>query len=151
MTAKQFYLRALTVPVVTPLVAGAVYSIALLSSKPWSSTMASVAATAAFVGAIGLVSAIPYGLFIVGFLLWLRRPHSVRTMWTVPWLIPVIIGIPVAIFAASPDLQRAAWHDAAGMAILWGGCALLVGYAYAIPIQLVYAILKLTGRIQEAA
>ncbi|HEX5439060.1 MAG TPA: hypothetical protein VFW98_18045, partial [Gemmatimonadaceae bacterium] len=92
-------------------------------------------------------STIPYLLFVIGFVLWTRKPRSDRALRRVPWMAPVIIAVPFALWAASFDLRRLEWSNAWGMVILYGGVALVVGYAYVLPIQLTFLVLKGRGAI----
>ena len=98
---------------------------------------------------MGLWSAIPYALYCVGLLLWLRRPREDHELRRAAWLAPLLIAAPFAVEVAARDLFRGRWEEAAGMMVLWGGCALLVGYAYAAFIEIALIIGKSLGYISS--
>ncbi|HEX5437186.1 MAG TPA: hypothetical protein VFW98_08500, partial [Gemmatimonadaceae bacterium] len=102
MTTRQFYLRALAAPIAVPLLAAAGFALLWLAAShadpiaefQWSGWLFGIA----FIGAW---STIPYLLFVIGFVLWTRKPRSDRALRRVPWMAPVIIAVPFALWAAS--------------------------------------------------
>lgn len=89
---------------------------------------------------LALYSLPAYTPFFVAMRWWLKRPQSIKRIRTVLWLLPLAIS---AAFAAAVWIKNALERrEATNAAVFVFVCGLMLGYIYAVAIELCRALLQ---------
>lgn len=146
MTPEAYYRRALWIPVLLPLVgAGIVWLMIGASPRPPASIRA-VADAAQFLVLAGIVSIVPYGIFV-----WLtvrRNPTMTEAeLRRLSWLAPSYIAGPFAVVMGLVAVPSSGARSALTFGWYVGLVALGTGYFYAVLINATLGALRLAGRV----
>jgi hypothetical protein len=147
VTERRFYTWASLLPFVLP--AGAV-AVAWPSMHSDAGPQNEITKLAAFVSITGAFSTIPYAIALA-VILWRYRSSSPRDFRSLVWSLPLWIALGFGVVFAIPwghggDVS----HFGKGM-LIGGVAALIIGYSYALLIELLHTLTKGFGWIREPA
>lgn len=97
----------------------------------------------------GLLSSVPYLLYLAGTLRWARRQPT-TSLRSALWCAPLVLAAGVTLVGAAALLLRGETAAVVPFAALYGVAAALVGYAYVVPIAGVRWAATRLGVVQAA-
>lgn len=143
MTAATFYRGAAALPVAVPLLA----ALTLVALGGWAPPESALAGALKPVVVIGVVSAVPYALFVAAVLLWVR-PTTTRQYHMLLWAGPAAVALGSATVLALVGVTNGAPGVLLDTA-MFAGLALAVGYAYSLSIFVLFRAAKALGLVIE--
>ncbi|MDQ3698919.1 MAG: hypothetical protein M3373_13010 [Gemmatimonadota bacterium] len=156
MTVQEYYARALWLPVAVPAVAALLVLVGVLSGgrvAPAEGTALSevVLGWAALIVFVGAWSLVPYAVFALVVAIWIHRHRPrARNIRRVAWLAPLLIGIPFGVVLWTPLLGSGAdFPGTMAAAAVYAVCAVVVGYAYLLPIELALLVAQRFGWVEN--
>jgi hypothetical protein len=135
MTAETYYRRAAFLPVAVPVLAFVLLLVLSAIGEPAKGLLLATDDVAGFLVIAGLLSLLPYGLFVGIALSW-AEPSTEADYRRLSWLAPGFIALPFGLVMGLFALGSKSLVGAVGSFATWGLLALGVGYFYAVLINL---------------
>ncbi|MBY0491334.1 MAG: hypothetical protein K2R93_15935 [Gemmatimonadaceae bacterium] len=146
MTERQYFFRALLFPLVLPLAAWGLVLLMQQSGHAYRTPTDAIYKSASLLAFTGAFSTIPYLLYL-GPAIWWARTRPSANLRRVAWWAPALIAVGVCTLNAGDLLWRGQTTSVAIESAIYGGAALVVGYAYVLLVFASLTLLRAAGLV----
>lgn len=149
MTERQYFFRALLIPLVLPLAAWGLVLLMQRSGHAYRTPSDALYTSASLVALTGAYSTIPYLLYL-GPAIWWVRTRPTADLRPIAWWAPALIALGVCVLNTGDLLWHGRYTAIVFEFVIYGGAALVVGYAYVLMVFATLAVLRAAGLVHQA-